>query len=84
MGTVTINVDLAVSEAPTPPPNGTTTSFTTSQVYRPATVSLWLNGVRIEKTSTVTGFVEANGNGVIMMTAPQVGDTLWVQYEALF
>lgn len=70
-----------MKETLVPSPDGVVTSFFTSVVYRPGTVSVWLNGIKLIK-GWDDGFMENGGREIVMNEAPLFGDSLQVEYEA--
>jgi hypothetical protein len=75
-------VDNPEKEMLTPDPDGVTTSFHTSKPYKPGSVSVWLNGIKI-LSEFEDGFTEAGGTEILMKEAPWVGDSLQAEFEAL-
>ena len=68
-------------EVPPETPNGVITDFTVTKIYVPGTVSVWLNGMRLQ-ADLETGFIEIPPQTVRMKEAPVLDDTIEVQYEA--
>ncbi len=66
----------------TPDPDGVIVDFQTSQPYRAGSVSVWVNGFRLDPNWD-TGFDELGGSTIRMKEAPLQGDSLQAQYEAL-
>lgn len=69
-------------ECETPPetPDGVITDFTTTVAYKPGTVSVWINGMRLQ-ADLDTGFTESPPQTVSMKEPPLTGDTIAVQFE---
>lgn len=70
-----------VKESLTPDPDGARVEFYTSVDYKPGSLSVWLNGLRLDPYWE-TGFLEGGGNIVTMKEAPMAGDSLQAQYDA--
>ncbi len=63
-----------------PAPDGARTSFTTPEKYVQGSVSIWMNGLRLDREAD-NGFAELGGNTVHFFEAPLVGDTLQAVYD---
>jgi len=70
-----------VKESLSPKPDGVTVDFNTSVAYKPGTVSVWQNGIRLIG-SWDDGWTEQGGTIIRMLIAPLTGDTLQAEYEA--
>lgn len=69
-----------VKERPSPEPDGLRTDFDVSQPYKPGTVSVWLNGLRLV-ADWDDGFEELGGTTIRLKEAPLLWDSLQAQYE---
>jgi len=69
-----------VKEDLTPAPDGVRVEFYTTQDYRPGSVSVWRNGMRLDPFLE-DGFLENGGNAIELREAPWEGDTLQAQYD---
>lgn len=69
-----------IKETLIPAPDGVRVEFQTSRNYKPKSVSVWLNGMRLAP-SLETGFLESGGSTITMKEAPWAGDSLQVQYD---
>jgi len=78
--TVVVNHN-PVKEVLTPDPDGIRTDFYTSRPYVARSVSVWLNGLRLDPQAD-DAFLEVGGNTIRMKEAPWAGDSLQVQYDA--
>ena len=61
-------------------PDGVRVEFYTTQDYRPGSVSVWRNGMRLDPFLE-DGFLENGGNAIELREAPWEGDTLQAQYD---
>lgn len=77
--TVVVNRD-PVKEILTPDPDGIRVKFYTSRNYQSNSLSVWLNGMRLDPFLE-TGYLESGSNEVTMKEAPWVGDSLQAQYD---
>jgi len=79
--TVVVNKD-PTKEVLTPDPDGARVEFYTSRNYKPRSLSVWLNGMRLDPFLE-TGYLEGSGNLVTMKESPGIGDSLQAQYDPL-
>jgi hypothetical protein len=70
-----------IKEELSPDPDGATVEFHTFWPYQPGSLSVWLNGMRLDP-NLETGFTEGGGDLVIMKEPPEIGDSLQAQYDA--
>lgn len=71
-----------IKETLTPSPNGVLLVFYTSCAYKPGTVAVWLNGVKLI-APWEDGFTETGSTEITMKEAPLTGDSLQAEYEPL-
>lgn len=69
-------------EDPLEIPDGVITDFTITQYYRPNTVSVWLNGLRL-LADWDDGFIELGNKQIRMKEAPFEGDSITIEFEPL-
>ena len=69
-----------IKELLTPDPDGFCTEFHTSRNYIPDTLSVWLNGLRLDRFRE-TGYLEGGSNKILMKEAPELGDSLQAQFD---
>jgi hypothetical protein len=77
---MTYSVREPYKEQLTPAPDGATTDFSTSLDYRPGSLSIWRNGVKLDPTAD-NGFLEIPPATARMKAPPLLGDALWGEYE---
>ena len=65
----------------TPDPDGVRTAFFIPEAYKPNTVSVWVNGLRIIPEDA-DGFTLPGGAEIQMKIAPAPGDSLQAMFEA--
>jgi len=70
----------SVKDTLTPAPDGVIVDFQTLLDYKPGTVSVWLNGIKLIDIWD-DGFEELGGKTIRMKDAPWVGDSLQAEYE---
>lgn len=71
-----------IKETLTPDPDDVTVKFYTSQDFRPGTVSVWQNGIKVIDEWD-DGFTETGDDEITMNEAPLTGDSMQVEYEPL-
>jgi hypothetical protein len=64
-----------------PLPDGVVQEFSTSRNFKPGTVSVWLNGMRLIQEYE-DGFLEIGNRYIRLKEIPRPGDCLQAQYEA--
>ena len=76
---ITVGKD-PLKENLTPSPDGLNDIFYTSQDYKPKSISVWLNGIKLIKDWD-DGFEETGDDEITMNEAPISGDFLQAEYE---
>ena len=71
---------LPIKEPLVPDPDGVRTAFYTTQSYVNKSISVWLNGLRLDP-NVEEAFIEEGSNLILMKEPPEVGDSLYVQYD---
>ena len=69
-------------ETLTPAPDGIVQQFYTSQAYKPGSVAVWQNGIKVIGDWD-DGFTETGASEITMNEAPLTGDSVQAEYEPL-
>lgn len=71
-----------IKETLFPDPDDFTLKFYTSQAYKPSSLSIWQNGVKVIDEWD-DGFTETGASEITMKEAPSAGDSLQAEYTPL-